>query len=80
MARKGIYPESVTPGIPKLGKKPTGWREVYFKDVLKVVERKAVLQDDKKLYACQCKKKQRRYSFSGSTSRKKDPDQNSIFY
>jgi len=39
MARKGIYPESVTPGIPRLGQKPEGWVETTFGDVLQVVKR-----------------------------------------
>jgi type I restriction enzyme S subunit len=45
MARKGIYPPSVTPGIPKLGMKPAGWVETTFADVLQVVERKADVCD-----------------------------------
>ena len=46
MARKSIYPPSVTPGIPKLREKPEGWVETRFVDVLKVVQRKATLQGD----------------------------------
>jgi len=46
MARKGIYPDSVKPGIPKLGQKPEGWSEVCFGDVLQIVNRKAELEDD----------------------------------
>ncbi len=46
MARKNLYPPSITPGIPKLGDKPHGWIETTFGDVLRVVKRKADLQDD----------------------------------
>ncbi len=46
MARKGFYPDSVKPGIPKLGHKPSGWRKVCFGDVLQVVNREAELEDD----------------------------------
>lgn len=46
MARKNLYPPSVTPGIPKLGKCPDGWMKTTFEDVLEVVKRKAELQDD----------------------------------
>lgn len=46
MARKSIYPPSVTPGIPKLGEKPEGWIETTFADVLQVVERRAQIHDD----------------------------------
>ena len=45
MARKSIYPPSVTPGIPKLGEKPEGWVETRFANVLRVVGRKAELDD-----------------------------------
>jgi type I restriction enzyme S subunit len=46
MARSNLYPPSVTPGIPKLGKKPEGWRETTFADVLHIVKRKAQVHDD----------------------------------
>lgn len=46
MARKSIYPPSVTPGIPRLGQKPEGWTETTFGDVLQVVERRAEVHDD----------------------------------
>lgn len=45
MARKSIYPPSVTPGIPRLGEKPKGWIETTFGDVLQVVARKADVHD-----------------------------------
>jgi type I restriction enzyme S subunit len=41
MPRNGLYPASVTPGIPKLGEKPDGWILTTFGEVLKVVKRKA---------------------------------------
>jgi type I restriction enzyme, S subunit len=46
MARNNIYPPSVTPGIPNLGKKPDGWIETTFGKVLKPVQRKAKLVDN----------------------------------
>ena len=46
MARKSIYPPSVTPGIPKLGDKPEGWIETAFGEVLQIVERKAQVDDE----------------------------------
>lgn len=46
MARNSIYPPSITPGIPQLGKKPEGWIETTFGKVLKPVYRKAELRDD----------------------------------
>lgn len=45
MGRKGIYPPSVTPGIPRLGPQPAGWRKATFGDVLQLVERPVVLHD-----------------------------------
>jgi len=48
MARRRAYPPSVVPGIPRLGKKPRGWREVSFSDVLRVVERPAEVLPDQK--------------------------------
>lgn len=46
MARRSIYPPSVTPGIPKLGILLDGWIETTFGNVLKSVSRKAPLVDD----------------------------------
>jgi type I restriction enzyme, S subunit len=46
MARKSIYPPSVTPGIPRLGRKPEGWVETTFGEVLQVVQRRAEVADD----------------------------------
>lgn len=46
MRTNGIYPPSVKPGIPKLGECPKGWKICRFGDVLEVVERKAILEDD----------------------------------
>ncbi len=48
MARNRPYPPSVVPGIPRLGKKPPGWREVAFGDVLQVAERSADVLPDRK--------------------------------
>lgn len=48
MARNNLYPPSVTPGIPKLGTKPSGWMDTTFGDVLKVVKRKAEIADETK--------------------------------
>ena len=39
MVKNQTYPPSVKPGIPKLGPKPKGWREVAFGEILKVVSR-----------------------------------------
>jgi type I restriction enzyme S subunit len=46
MARNNIYPPSITPGIPKLGPKPTGWIETTFGKVLRPIQRKVKLVDD----------------------------------
>lgn len=46
MARKNLYPPSVTPGIPKYDFKPEGWIETAFGDVVRVVQRKVDMQDD----------------------------------
>jgi len=46
MGRSQLYPPSVTPGIPKLGEKPTGWIETTFGDVLSTVKRPAQINDD----------------------------------
>lgn len=46
MARKSIYPPSVTPGIPRLSSKPDGWIETTFGEVLQVVQRRAKVADD----------------------------------
>jgi len=41
------YPPSVCPGIPKLGRTPAGWTSPAFGEVLNVVERSAVVEDDR---------------------------------
>ena len=46
MARKNLYPPSVTPGIPKLDQKPAGWVETTLGDVLQVVQRRVKMNDD----------------------------------
>jgi len=46
MARNLLFPPSVKPGIPRLGKVPVGWRSVTFGDVLEIVSRRARLADD----------------------------------
>lgn len=46
MARNLQYPPSVKPGLPRLGETPKGWSRVTFGDVLQVVEREALLNDD----------------------------------
>ncbi len=46
MARANLYPPSIKPGIPTLGKKPNGWLETTFGAVLKPVYRKAKLVAD----------------------------------
>ena len=43
MNTKSAYPSSVVKGIPRLGRKPEGWREVAFGDVLEVVKRPATI-------------------------------------
>lgn len=48
MTRNLTVPPSVKPGIPKLGKKPNGWREVTFGDILDVVERPADVKSDER--------------------------------
>lgn len=45
MARRALYPPSVKPGIPKLGKQPKGWVETTFGDVLHVIQRPAEIDD-----------------------------------
>jgi type I restriction enzyme S subunit len=45
MARNKLYPPSVSPGIPKLGKKPTGWSETSFGEALRIVKRPAEIND-----------------------------------
>lgn len=47
MARKSIYPPSVQPGIPKLGKLPPGWKLIPFRDLVKISSQPASLEDDK---------------------------------
>ena len=46
MNTKSTYPSSVVKGIPRLGRKPEGWREVAFGDVLEVVKRPATIDPD----------------------------------
>lgn len=46
MARNGIYPPSVKPGIPRLGRCPDGWKTLRFRDALQVVERDATVVDE----------------------------------
>ena len=46
MNTKSAYPSSVVKGIPRLGRKPEGWREVAFGDVLEVVKRPATIDPD----------------------------------
>jgi len=48
MGRNLTIPPSVKPGIPKLGAKPKGWREVAFKDILTVVVRPAQVKPDRR--------------------------------
>jgi type I restriction enzyme S subunit len=48
MARNLRVPPSVKPGIPKLGVKPKGWREVAFKDILEVVVRPAEVKPNQR--------------------------------
>lgn len=43
MGRKNIYPESVQPGIPRLGQSPKGWKTIAFGKVLRAVSRPANL-------------------------------------
>ena len=43
---KSTSPNSVVQGIPRLGLKPAGWREVAFGDVLDVVKRRAKIEPD----------------------------------
>jgi type I restriction enzyme S subunit len=44
---KGIYPPSVQPGIPRLGKTPDGWKKVTFGDILTDIQRPVKLVDNK---------------------------------
>ena len=46
MNTKSTYPSSVVKGIPRLGRKPEGWCEVAFGDVLEVVKRPATIDPD----------------------------------
>ena len=46
MGRNGLYPESVQPGIPRLGRPPAGWKAAAFGDVLEAVSRPAKLEDE----------------------------------
>ena len=45
MANKA-YPPSICPGIPRLGKCPSGWTTCTFNDILTVVERLVPIDDD----------------------------------
>lgn len=44
--RRGIYPPSVQPGIPKLIEKPDGWDEKTMAELLKTKKRRVKLDDD----------------------------------
>ncbi|QDV26043.1 restriction endonuclease subunit S [Aureliella helgolandensis] len=44
--RRGIYPPSVQPGIPKLIEKPDGWDEKTMAELLKTKKRRVQLDDD----------------------------------
>lgn len=44
--RRGIYPPSVQPGIPKLGKVTAGWQKKTMADLLRIEKRSVTLQDD----------------------------------
>ena len=44
--RRGIYPPSVQPGIPKLIEKPDGWDEKTMAELLKTEKRRVQLDDD----------------------------------
>ena len=46
MARKNLYPPSVTPGIPNYDFIPEGWIETTFDKVLQVIQRKVDMQDE----------------------------------
>ena len=46
---KGIYPPSVQPGIPRLGKTPDGWKKVTFGDILTDIQRPVKLVDIKNI-------------------------------
>ena len=46
--QKSAYPDSVKPGIPKLGSTPTNWKRVKIKDIFKEVSRPAKLVDDER--------------------------------
>jgi len=46
MARKNLYPPSVTPGIPKYDFKPDNWIETRFGSVLRVVKRKVEMENE----------------------------------
>jgi type I restriction enzyme, S subunit len=48
MSRNLRVPPSVKPGIPKLGFKPKGWREVTFKDILEVIVRRAEVKPNER--------------------------------
>ncbi|WP_417377281.1 restriction endonuclease subunit S [Gimesia maris] len=44
--RRGIYPPSVQPGIPKLIEKPDGWDKKTMAELLKTKKRRVQLDDD----------------------------------
>ena len=44
--RRGIYPPSVQPGIPKLKASPAGWQEKTMSDLLRIEKRSIELNDD----------------------------------
>jgi len=46
MARKNLYPPSVTPGIPRLSELPDGWTRTTFGNVLCQIIRPASIADD----------------------------------
>ncbi|QGQ22357.1 hypothetical protein F1728_06575 [Gimesia benthica] len=44
--RRGIYPPSVQPGIPKLADPPNGWKRKKMADLLHIEKRSVRLEDD----------------------------------
>jgi len=46
MARLNIYPDSVKPGIPRLGDLPSKWSRVTFRDFLDIIERPIQPEDN----------------------------------
>ena len=59
MNTKSTYPSSVVKGIPRLGRKPEGWREVAFGDVLEVVKRPATIDPDQSYQLINVKRNRR---------------------